>query len=132
MKVCGKTINVKAKDQDVFAKLCNFNNFEKFLPEQIQDWEAGEDYCQFSIPGVTTMKLSIAEKSEFSKISYAATNDKNIPVNIIIYVDGKNEGTDIHADIDAEIPFFLSAMVKKPLQNLVDMIADRVKAETEK
>ena len=131
MKVCGKTINVKAKDQDIFAKLCNLSYFEKFLPEQIKDWEAGEDYCQFSIPGITSIKLSIAEKNEFSKISYAASNDKNIPVNIDIYMEGKDDGTDIHAEIDAEIPVFLSAMVKKPLQNLVDMIADRVKAETE-
>ena len=42
-----------------------------------------------------------------------------------------DDGTDLHADIDAEVPIFLSAMVKKPLQNLVDMIADRVKTETE-
>lgn len=131
MQVNGKTINVKAKDRDIFNKLCNLSYFEKFLPEQVKDWEAGEDYCQFSIPGITTIKLSIAEKIEYSKISYAASNDKNIPVSIVIYLEGKEDGTDIHADIDAEIPIFLSAMVKKPLQNLVDMIADRVKAETE-
>jgi len=131
MQVNGKTINVKAKDRDIFNKLCNLSYFEKFLPEQIKNWEAGEDYCQFSIPGITTIKLSIAEKIEFSKISYAASNDKKIPVSIVIYLDGKEDGTDIHADIDAEIPIFLSAMVHKPLQNLVDMIADRVKAEAE-
>ena len=132
MQVNGKTINVKAKDRDIFNKLCNLSYFEKFLPEQVKDWEAGEDYCQFSIPGITTIKLSIAEKIEYSKISYAASNDKNIPVSIVIYLEDKEDGTDIHADIDAEIPIFLSAMVKKPLQNLVDMIADRVKAENEK
>ena len=131
MKVCGKIVNVQAKDRDIYAKLCNLSYFEKFLPEQIKDWEAGEDYCQFSIPGITTIKLSIAEKHEFSKVSYAASNDKNIPVCIDVYMEGKDNGTDIHADIDAEVPIFLCAMVKKPLQNLVDMIADRVKAETE-
>lgn len=131
MQVNGKTINVKAKDRDIFNKLCNLSYFEKFLPEQIKNWEAGEDYCQFSIPGITTIKLSIAEKIEFSKISYAASNDKKIPVSIVIYLEGKKDGTDIHADIDAEVPIFLSAMVHKPLQNLVDMIADRVKAEAE-
>ena len=76
------------------------------------------------------MRLTIAEKSE-EKIVYTASTDKNIPVSIAIFMDGKDNGTDLHADIDAEIPIFLSAMVKKPLQNLVDMIADRVKAETE-
>jgi len=129
MKVNGKTIHVQANDRDIFAKLCNLSYFEKFLPEQVKDWEAGEDYCQFVIPGVATMRLSITEKTEYSKIIYTAGNDKNIPVSIAIFLDGSDNGTDLHADIDAEIPIFLSAMVKKPLQNLVDMIADRVKNE---
>ena len=130
MKVSGKTIHVRANNRDIYDKLCNLSYFEKFLPEQVKDWEAGEDYCQFAIPGVATMRLTIAEKSE-SKIIYTASNDKNIPVSIAIFMDGQDDGTDLHADIDAEVPIFLSAMVKKPLQNLVDMIADRVKAETE-
>ena len=121
---------MQANNRDIYDKLCNLSYFEKFLPEQVKDWEAGEDYCQFAIPGIATMRLTIAEKSE-SKIIYTASNDKNIPVSIAIFMDGKDDGTDLHADIDAEIPIFLSAMVHKPLQNLVDMIADRVKAEAE-
>ena len=130
MKVSGKNIHVRASNRDIYDKLCNLSYFEKFLPEQVKDWEAGEDYCQFAIPGVATMRLTIAEKTE-SKIVYTASNAKNIPVSIAIFMDGKEDGTDLHADIDAEVPIFLNALVKKPLQNLVDMIADRVKTETE-
>lgn len=132
MKVNGKTIHVQAKDQEIYAKLCNLNHLAKFLPEQIKDWQSTEDYCQFSIPGITTLKLSIDEKTEFSKVKYAANNDKNIPVSLSVFLDSKDDGTDLHAEIEAEIPIFLSAMVKNPLQNLVDMIADRVKGEVEK
>lgn len=131
MKVNGKTIHVQAKDQEIYAKLCNLNHLAKFLPEQIKDWQSTEDYCQFSIPGITTLKLSIDEKTEFSKVKYAANNDKNIPVSLSVFLDSKDDGTDLHAEIEAEIPIFLSAMVKNPLQNLVDMIADRVKGEVE-
>jgi len=131
MKVSGKTIHVQANKRDIYDKLCNLNYFEKFLPDQVKDWEAGEDYCQFAIPGVATMRMTIAEKSE-SKIIYTASNDKNIPVSIAIFMDDKDNGTDLHADIDAEIPIFLNALVHKPMQNLVDVIADRVKAESEK
>ena len=131
MKVNGKTIHVQAKDQEIYAKLCNLNHLAKFLPEQIKDWQSTEDYCQFSIPGITTLKLSIDEKTEVSKVKYAANNDKNIPVSLSVFLDSKDDGTDLHAEIEAEIPIFLSAMVKNPLQNLVDMIADRVKGEVE-
>lgn len=131
MKVNGKTIHVQAKDQEIYAKLCDLNHLAKFLPEQIKDWQSTEDYCQFSIPGITTLKLSIDEKTEFSKVKYAANNDKNIPVSLSVFLDSKDDGTDLHAEIEAEIPIFLSAMVKNPLQNFVDMIADRVKGEVE-
>ena len=131
MKVNGQTIHIQSNDKEIFDKLCNFNNFAKFLPEQIKDWQSTTDYCQFSVPGIATLKLSISEKQEYSKIAYAASNDKNIPVGITIYLESKDGGTDLHADIDAELPIFLNAMVKKPLQNLVDMIADRVKGEVE-
>lgn len=130
MKVSGKTIHVQANNHDIYDKLCNLSSFEKFLPDQVKDWEAGEDYCQFAIPGVATMRLTIAEKSE-SKIVYTASNDKNIPVSIAIFMEGKDDGTDLHADIDAEIPIFLNALVHKPMQNLVDVIADRIKGEVE-
>ena len=130
MKVSGKTIHVQASNHEIYDKLCNLSSFEKFLPDQVKDWEAGEDYCQFAIPGVATMRLTIAEKSE-SKIVYTASNDKNIPVSIAIFMEGKDDGTDLHADIDAEIPIFLNALVHKPMQNLVDVIADRIKGEVE-
>lgn len=132
MKVTGKKISTQAKDSEIYAKLCNCNNFGKLLPEQIKDWESTADYCQFSIPGVATLRLTIAEKVEFSKIVYTANNDKNIPVNIILNLSNQPTGTDINAEIEAEIPGFLSGMVQKPLQNLVDMIADKVKIESEK
>lgn len=132
MKVSGKKIHVQAKDSEVFAKLCNCNNFGKFLPEQIKDWESTADYCKFSIPGVATLMLNIQEKVEFSKVVFAASNDKHIPVNITLNLAGQGDGTDVNAEIEAEVPSFLSGMVQKPLQNLVDMIADKIKNDSEK
>lgn len=132
MKVSGKKIHVQAKDSEVFAKLCNCNNFGKFLPEQIKDWESTADYCKFSIPGVATLMLNIQEKVEFSKVVFAASNDKHIPVNITLNLAGQGDGTDVNAEIEAEVPAFLSGMVQKPLQNLVDMIADKIKNDSEK
>lgn len=132
MKVSGKKIHVQAKDSEVFAKLCNCNNFGKFIPEQIKDWESTVDYCKFSIPGIATLMLTINEKVEFSKVVFAASNDKHIPVNITLNLDGQDDGTDVNAEIEAEVPAFLSGMVQKPLQNLVDMIADKIKNDSEK
>ncbi|MCQ2272245.1 MAG: hypothetical protein MJZ72_05605 [Bacteroidales bacterium] len=129
MKVTGKTTTLNVPNRDVFTRFCNCNNFGKFLPDQIKDWQSTEDYCQFSIPGIASLKVNIAEKVEFSKIVFAANNDKNIPINISLNMNGNDLQTDIFAEIEADIPIFLKPMVEKPLQNLVDMIADKLKTE---
>lgn len=129
MKVTGKTTTLDVSNRDVFTRFCNCNNFGKFLPDQIKDWQSTEDYCQFSIPGIASLKVNIAEKVEFSKIVFAANNDKNIPINISLNMNGNDLQTDIFAEIEADIPIFLKPMVEKPLQNLVDMIADKLKTE---
>lgn len=131
MKVTGKSVNVAAKDCTIYAKICNCNNFAKFLPDQIKDWQSTEDYCQFSIPGIAELKITISEKQEFSKVMYAASNDKNIPINIRIFLNGHDDTTDVSAEIEADIPIFLTGMVQKPLQNLVDIIGEKIKTEIE-
>ena len=47
MKVSGKTIHVRANNRDIYDKLCNLSYFEKFLPEQVKDWEAGDEITFF-------------------------------------------------------------------------------------
>ena len=44
-------------------------------------------------------------------------------------MNGNDLQTDIFAEIEADFPIFLKPMVEKPLQNLVDMIADKLKTE---
>lgn len=131
MKVTGKTVNIATEDRIIFSKICNCNNFAKFLPDQIKDWQSTEDYCQFSIPGIASLKITIAEKQEFSKVVYTASNDKNIPISICILMNGHDNSTDVSTEIEADIPVFLTGMVQKPLQNLVDIISDKIKVEVE-
>ena len=90
--------------------------------------------CKFNIPGVTSLTLRIAEKNPFSNITYAAENDKNITTSIAIFLQAIQENlSSLTVEIDVAIPIFLAGMAKNPLQNLVTLIAERikVKAETE-
>ena len=47
-------------------------------------------------------------------------------INLIFHIINENNTNNIEVEIDVEIPAFLSAMVKKPLQNAVDMIAEKI------
>jgi hypothetical protein len=132
MKVSSRKVLIQASDQKIYFLLNNFNNFGRVLPEQIQHWESTAEWCKFTIQGLLTMTLSILEKHEFSKIIYQADNDKNIHVTIVIDIIGENEKSDILIEANVDVPVFLSAMLNKPLQNFVDLMAEKIKIEAEK
>ncbi|MEG1555661.1 MAG: hypothetical protein RR356_02925 [Bacteroidales bacterium] len=132
MKVTSRTETVKASDHIIFAMVSNCNNFGKFLPDQVKDWESTEDFCKFAIPGVAVLTLTISEKIACSKVVYHASNDKNLPLTICIQLDGNGEECKVEVEIEVEVPIFLNPMVKKPLQNLVEIIVDKIKLEAEK
>lgn len=132
MKVSSRRVLIQASDQKIYSLLNNFNNFEKVLPEQIQHWESTTESCKFTIQGLLTMTLSILEKHEFSKIIYRADNDKNIQVTIVVNITGESEKSEIWIEANVDVPVFLSAMLNKPLQNFVDLMAEKIKIEAEK
>lgn len=132
MKVKSRRENIKAEESKIFTLLTNFSNFGKVLPEQIQEWEATTDYCKFSIQGMMTLTLTIVEKIEFSKIRYQANNDRNISTFIEINISENKGISDIDIAIELDLPLFLTSMVNKPLQNFVDMMAEKIKVEAEK
>ncbi|MBP5711123.1 MAG: hypothetical protein J6W84_09155 [Bacteroidales bacterium] len=126
MNVISQRHIVNASEEKIYTSISDCRNFEKFLPQEMKDVEVTAESCKFTIPGLTTLTLSIVEKREFTKVSYQATNDKNIPINLIFHIINENNTNNIEVEIDVGIPAFLSAMVKKPLQNAVDMIAEKI------
>ena len=132
MKINSEQVDVTATDQKIFSLVSNCSHFGKFLPEQVNDWEATDEYCKFSFQGLVTLTLRIVEKTEFSKVVFQAENSHNIPVFFIIYIEGNGDESKVKVEANMDIPIYLSGMVKKPLQTFVDMTAEKIKIEGEK
>jgi len=126
MDVISQKQSVNAQKEKIFSVLTDCKNFSKFLPADVKDVEVTEESCKFTIPGITALTLSLIEKNEFSKVVYQATNDKDIPVNLLFHISDENNVNNIAVEINVDVPAFLASMVKKPLQNVVDMIAARL------
>ncbi|MCQ2286058.1 MAG: hypothetical protein MJZ76_04195 [Bacteroidales bacterium] len=126
MNVSSQKHTVNASKEKIFDSISNCKNFEKFLPEQMQGVEVTEESCKFTIPNIATLTLAIVNKVEFSEVLYQATNDKQIPLNIAFHIDDEQGQNTIGVEINVELPVFLAPMVKKPLQNAVDMIAEKL------
>lgn len=133
MTINSNSGEIQAKDAKIYAMVTDLRKFGEFLPPQVQDWKAEEDYCEFSVAGMVTARVEIAEKVEFSKVVYEIKNDKNLPVKFEIDITEKGvEHSEVGIGIEADVPFFLQGMVKDPLQKVADTIVLKIKELAEK
>lgn len=133
MTINSKIDTIQAKDAKIYAMVTDCRRFGEFLPPQVQDWKAEEDYCEFSVAGMVTARIEITEKVEFSRVTYTIKNDKNLPVSFRIDINEKDtESSEVGIEIKADVPFFLQGMVKDPLQKVADVMATKIKELAER
>ena len=133
MTINSKSDTIQAKDAKIYAMVTDCRRFGEFLPPQVQDWKAEEDYCEFSVAGMMKARIEIAEKVEFSKVVYEIKNDKNLPVRFQIDISGNGaETSGVAVGIEADVPFFLQGMLKDPLQKAANTITLKIKEIAEK
>ena len=104
------------------------DNLKSLMPEQITDWESGEDWCRFLIKGMGHVKLKIGEKSPYSKLTYLPDGKMPFDFGLQFLFVSKNENAcEIQIAIDADLSNPMMAMLaKKPLQNLVNEMVKRL------
>jgi hypothetical protein len=127
MIITAKHKQIAAPAKQIYTLTSDCNRFETFIPEQIKGWESTENSCKFTIEGIGTMEILIAEKTPYSTVKFQISNDKHIPMSLEIGIDEQdNDKRQVTVSVKADIPIFLQPMIKKPMQNMVDMIALRI------
>ena len=133
MTINSNSGEIQAPDAKIFAMVTDCRKFGEFLPPQVQDWKAEENYCEFSVAGMVTARIEIIEKVEYSRVTYTIKNDKNLPVSFRIDINGQGDGKSaVGIEITADVPFFLQGMVKDPLQKVADVMATKIKELAER
>ena len=128
IKIESKTGIIKSSDETAYNFLSRFNNFQKFIPEdKIQNWEASEDSCHFTIEGIGETGMKIIEKEPFKLIKIAGEDSSKIDFNFWIQLKQVAENdTRIKLTIQAHINPMFQVVVKKPLQNFLDTLVEHL------
>jgi carbon monoxide dehydrogenase subunit G len=124
----GKMNNSEA---EVFAFLTDLRNLENYIPTgKIHDWEAGEDWCSFSIPQIGSMTLRITDKQEF-KLIKVEPDGGGSPFSFRFYVQMKEVGDrdtrivmTLRAELNAMMRTMFKAQLKKGLDKIIDTLSD--------
>ena len=122
-----KRVLVHAAHQEVYHFLSDFRNFKDLMPPQIVDWQADEDSCSFTIQGMASLAMRIWEKVPFQNIHIAAEGNNPIDYTLDCNLEpGQENSSLVEIVFDAELNPFLKMVASGPLQNLVDMLADKL------
>jgi hypothetical protein len=134
-EIKSEVTEISKSAEHIYNFLADFNNFEKLMPEQVKNWSSTTDTCSFEISGIGKIMLKITEKTPFTKIVMVPDAGTRIPFTFELISDLKStsdNSTQALMMINADMPMMISMMASKPLQNLVNILAAKLKEYMEK
>ncbi|MFW5820629.1 MAG: SRPBCC family protein [Bacteroidota bacterium] len=127
-KIESKITKTEVNSEKLFSFVSNFNNFENIIPaDKVKNWQSDEESCSFTIEGIGSASLRIIEKEPNNLVKI--TSEGQTPINFLMWVQLKEvevNDTRIKITIDPQINMMMMTMVKKPLKQFVDMLAERM------
>jgi len=128
----GDQVIIEKEDKIIFDFLSDFRHFQEFLPKEISEWEATENYCTFAIQGMGKIKLEYKEQLPHTQILIQPASDSGFPIPFFMKCflkdvsDTANKKTQVQFIVEVEINNMLAMMVDRPLKQFVNIITERL------
>lgn len=117
-------LTINKTPEEVFNFLSDCNNLQKLMPEQVTDWQSTSNDCSFTIKGMASLGMEIAEKNPSSQIKVARKGKAPFDFNMfynMVPVEG-SKSTKLQIAFDADLNPFLKMMAEKPLKNFLNIL----------
>ncbi len=126
MIIEGKPATITQSIDNVYSFLTDFNNFEPLMPDQITNWESDKESCSFTIQGMADIKLTFDDKITNSLIKLVPVG--KVPFSFALILNLSEAGTDtvVNVNVDAQLNPMMAMMAKRPLENLVNVMASNI------
>lgn len=126
-KIESKKVVVPAEKEKVYDYLQNTDNIQNLLPEgKFSDWKSDGTTCSFKIQNAYTIGLRLKESIPHTNVIFESTEGSPFPFTLNVHLNNLEVSTESYLICDAQINPFLEMMVKGPLKNLFDYMADRL------
>ncbi len=120
----------KRSEKELFEYIGNMNNMTTVLPEQVVDITADNDNLAFTIQGMgkAALRVSRREPNKFIQLLPEGKVPFQFSLNIYIENNDSDSNAKCRFEIDAQLNPLMQMMASRPLQNLVNMMADKVES----
>ena len=125
MIIQSQYVDNSKSEQEFFAIVSDMRNIPALLPEQAINVKADEDNLAFTVQGMGSIALRVSQRITYSLVQLVPVGKTPFPFVLSIKIAGMGNNCRVMFEIDAELNPLMSMMAKRPLQNLVDMMAEK-------
>ena len=125
MLIQSQYIDNSKSEQEFFAIVSDMRNIPALLPEQAINVNADEDNLSFTVQGMGSLALRVSQRITYSLIQLVPVGKTPFQFVLSIKIAGLGNNCRVIYEIDAELNPLMSMMAKRPLQNLVNMMAEK-------
>jgi hypothetical protein len=122
------TVQLEVASEKAFAFLSDMNNLQNLMPEQVINWQSTDKSCSFDIKGMAHINLERAETIPGKLIHIISGPDNPIDIEFRCNLEEQgNAQSSAWIELTADLSPMLKLMASGPMQNLVNIMADKLK-----
>ena len=125
MLIQSQYVDNSRSEQEFFGIVSDMRNIPALLPEQAINVQANEDTLSFTVQGMGSIALRVIQRVTYSLVQLAPVGKTPFKFVLSIKIAGLGNNCRVMYEIDADLNPLMAMMAKRPLQNLVDMMAKK-------
>ena len=115
----------RRSEKELFEYIGDMSNMPPILPEQVINVTADYDNLSFTIQGMGSVALRVNQREPNKFIQLVPEGKVPFQFALNIYIRG-GEQSECYFEIDAKLNPLMQMMASRPLQNLVNMMAEKI------
>jgi len=120
-------IILQASPSEVYTSLADLDNMEHLIPEQVINWKSNSHSCSFEIKGMAKINLHIGELIENQLVTIDSSANNPIQTQFLFKLDeAPSNQFRCVITLNAELSMMLQMLASTPLQNLVNIMAEKL------
>jgi hypothetical protein len=79
-----------------------------------------------------TCQLRLTEQIPYSKVCYHIDTDNRIAADAVVNIAPAGEGSTVQVEAEADVPFFMQALIKGPVEQALNQAISKIKEMAER
>ena len=130
MNAESKKVTAQCSAERLYNFACDFRNFQRLLPPQVEEFQTDGQTCSFKVGGFVQLTLQYAERTPYTTVAISPAHGSNspLPFRLVLQmtpVDDNSCEARVVADIEGGNPM-MTMMIKPKLRPALDKIAEQI------